>query len=463
MRPICIGSALVKLLELPFLPPLMIYLSSKMKKQQIGFVPSMEVNVNIFRAISEIQYLNALHGHCFALFLDLRQAYNSVPHHLLFRKLAEKQALPPLHIQFLKALYSRFTIRIGKYRVRPNKGVAQGSILSPALFDIFIEDLIGHLQTLCPRINQILAFADDLLIICPDLDTLKRVIFEVEFWILTNGMSLNKSKSGIMRMTKRHGRDSTSLIEVSGIPVVKCYKYLGTLFTPKLYLQSAAVPFLEKLRSIKNFLQPILRRADIKTRWYLWRLFVEPKLRACAILFCHEPSQTTRKWFIQKLKGSMKQFLGIRQKAHDIWCNWLFRSSDEELRMEKYFDAAAAKWASRLGEQLYLCSRASPLHSHNFTKYVSPKLIELINLFTAMCPLCSRARLFPNHISCHGLQGIAIKNIQDEIDETIFVTKARKEEITVITEKVANFYLEKLRGLIRTIKSRNFHDDLVHK
>ena len=62
-------------------------------------------------------------------------------------------------------------------------GVAQGSVLSLALFDISIEGLIQSLIPLCPRPNQILAYVDDLFIICPNLDTLRKVIHHVEFWV----------------------------------------------------------------------------------------------------------------------------------------------------------------------------------------------------------------------------------------------------------------------------------------
>lgn len=455
MRPICVGSAMIKLLELPFLPCLTDYLNSRMSKHQIGFVPHMEVNVNIWRAVDEIHHFNEKNGFCYALFLDLKQAYNSVPHYLLFQRLAQKNVLPPLHLKFLCALYSRLSIKVGNETIRPNKGVAQGSILSPALFDIFIEDLIQSLSNLCPRINQILAYADDLLIICPDLFMLSKVINAVEFWVRSNGMSLNKQKSGIMLMTKRYSRMKNSMTAFSGIPFVESYKYLGTLFTPKLLLQPAAKMLFVSLTKTQKSLHPVLHKADIKTRWYLWRIFVESKLKACSILYHFETSFSSRNWFIGRLKGSLKEFLGIKVTANDEWVNWLFDSEAEKLRLGTYFDTAIVKWGIRTDQQISFCMRRPPSLKRNLFKYISPKIIQLINLFTVQCPSCSRARLFPNHIQKHKLECPSIQSIIQEIEEALSQAQASKMRIFEITEEIGEKYLLKLRMLLNSIHSES--------
>ncbi len=63
-------------------------------------------------------------------------------------------------------MYARYRIRIGKQKLRANKGIAQGSIISAALFSIFIEDLSDESKQQCDLdLQDILFYADDLLVL----------------------------------------------------------------------------------------------------------------------------------------------------------------------------------------------------------------------------------------------------------------------------------------------------------
>ena len=260
-----IQSALLKLLESRFLPPLKEYLSMKLDRSQTRFVPRMGTQVNIARALKQIHSMTLSSRTAYGLFIDFSNAYNTVPHTLLFEKLQKKNIFPLDELEFLKQLYARYHIRVGNSSFRPNKGVAQGSIISPALFDIFIEDLSEELQKKCSlSLTNILLYADDIMVICNSKTQLEQAIKVIEDWTIRNGMLLNKKKSGILTFGARKQKKNPymecqhqpsnkyytrvwtpSLSDIMGIPLCKEYKYLGVKLTPKLNL-GPQIAFIEK-------------------------------------------------------------------------------------------------------------------------------------------------------------------------------------------------------------------------
>ena len=239
MRPILVCSPLQKMLEARFLPKLTKYMNKSLTASQTGFVPRMGIQVNIHRAIKRITMNTNRNRNVYGLFIDFANAYNTVPHVLLFKKLRQKKCLDEDEIQYLEALYTKYRIRIGKRIIRFNKGVAQRSILSPALFNIFIEDLAEKLaQVVELNVEDILMYADDILLLCQTIDQVKRYIKVIEEWSLENGMELNKKKSGILVFSDRKSHDVPYMINkkddqtskwipacsgISGIPIVEKY------------------------------------------------------------------------------------------------------------------------------------------------------------------------------------------------------------------------------------------------
>ena len=138
LRPIMVQSAIVKAMESRFLPKLQNYLTFGLDRSQTGFVRNMGTQVNLTRALERITMRTKQGKTVYGLFIDFSNAYNSVPHIKLFQKLRNKKILLEEEVRFIEQLYARYSIKLGSTRLKTNKGVAQGSIISPALFNIYI-------------------------------------------------------------------------------------------------------------------------------------------------------------------------------------------------------------------------------------------------------------------------------------------------------------------------------------
>ena len=150
-------------------------------------------------------------------------------HSGLFRKLEKVLSLK--EIDLIRAIYSRCKIRLGEQSFVPNIGVAQRSVISPALFNVYCDDLYESIRDQAGIDEEdMLGYADDLLILTTSLSQLKRVIQIIRDWCQGNNLKINAQKSGIVEFMPRSCSYTQSLQIGSffeEFPVVEKYKYLG--------------------------------------------------------------------------------------------------------------------------------------------------------------------------------------------------------------------------------------------
>ncbi len=198
IRPISIYGPIFKLMERSLYDELYSTIVPKLSKNQVGFIGVLGTEVNLIKLRQNT--FNLFKEGCkniTIIFVDFSNAYDSVNHALLFKKLEEEYNINNGLLNILKRVYSKARVRIDPLRdaININSGVLQGSILSPLLFNAFINDL---LITLEKSSYDVLAYADDIAFICSNNNQLKVSIKLLKEWCNKNKMTLNLKKCGIM-------------------------------------------------------------------------------------------------------------------------------------------------------------------------------------------------------------------------------------------------------------------------
>jgi len=102
--------------------------------------------------------------------------------------------------------------------------VAQGSLISPILYDWYVNDLVRILSGEFGQ-DSTYAYADDIAVLCLGNSEVRKALSATETWAASNGAQINKKKCGLLRITKRE--TPIGIRELEGIPLLHEYKYLG--------------------------------------------------------------------------------------------------------------------------------------------------------------------------------------------------------------------------------------------
>ena len=117
---------------------------------QFGFKKKMGTDLPIYLLKEIVLKYHSLNANVFMCFLDASKAFDGVNHSLLFNKLLN-QGVPGYIVRLLKFWYSNQTLCVQwagliSSTFTVSNGVRQGEILSPHLFNVYVNDLSEELN-----------------------------------------------------------------------------------------------------------------------------------------------------------------------------------------------------------------------------------------------------------------------------------------------------------------------------
>jgi hypothetical protein len=269
---------------------------------QTGFRPGHGTSHHAFvlqHLIAQQRTRAAGQKRLYVCFVDLEQAYDSVPRDRLWKRLYDLGVQGKL-LFAIKALYDvgvNMWIRSGSGLLDPisaTVGVKQGCPLSPLLFGIFIEGLEDHIRTHCPqagpRMNAyvasqripLLMYADDAALVATNPTDLQTLLDATVGWCTDNSMRISTSKTKIVVFNSQSQPDIGSwYLYGHTISVEKCFKYLGVTFhsndvTLSHMLTTATHRGWAALAGLKRRLAELHFGGNIRLSLYLYRAMVYP-------------------------------------------------------------------------------------------------------------------------------------------------------------------------------------------
>jgi hypothetical protein len=244
-RGITVNSALAKVFGMILNDRLDKYLyeNNILCPNQIGFRKNARTSDHMFIIRTLIdKYVKHGNSPIYACFVDFRKAFDSVWRQALLFKLLKSNIRGKM-FNIIQEIYrqDRVCLKINQNRTDffcCNTGVKQGDVLSPTLFNLFLNDLPSHLSgdsdspTLDETVINSLLYADDLVILSLSKSGLQSSLNKLHSYCQTWRLEVNINKTKVIRFCKS-GRISNDVFCVGGqqIECVQEYKYLGIIFS----------------------------------------------------------------------------------------------------------------------------------------------------------------------------------------------------------------------------------------
>lgn len=179
-------------------------------------------------------------------------AYDFINRSKLWKRLTDIGVSGKLYLS-IKSLYSSVSscVRVNSLHTDwfdVNCGLRQGCILSPILFNLYINDLAVYLKSFGKGIvcdNDticIMIYADDIVLLAESEHDLQFMLNALHDWCNRNDMLVNNDKSNIVHFRKQSSQKTNFTFKCGNfvLKIVDKYMYLGMLMTEHLDFETTA-------------------------------------------------------------------------------------------------------------------------------------------------------------------------------------------------------------------------------
>ena len=360
----------------------------------------------------------------FVAFIDLKKAFDSVDRALLWHRLVH-YGINGKFLDLLKSLYchTKYQVRVNGSISEPfpvTSGVKQGCLLSPTLFNVFINSLIGEIKKLglgvrCGEVLlAILMFADDIALIAETEQELQKMLDSLFSWCSTWRLFINSTKSKVVHFRPKSQTRSSFNFKCGpdSLETVPSYKYLGIWLNEHLDFQSCIKPLADSGRKALALLMSKSKQFGnfpYEVFTSLYESLVVPRLDYAAGIWGYKSFPT-----VQTIQNkAIRCVMGVGKNCPvdllegdsgwiPVWCRhqlevfklWYRLSNMDDSRLTKQIfnwslalaDKGKATWClhvrkllSRINLDHLYPSNITSLSPREFQNIITSKLINLAN------------------------------------------------------------------------------------
>lgn len=265
-RPICLLSCMRKLFEKMLHSRIDYWVESNQlgSMTQFGFRKGFGTNECLAILSTDLQTTFANKSICLAVFMDITSAYDDVQIDVLCSILVEMK-LPRIAVKMIELLFHKRNLKIYHNNILVDerigyKGLAQGSTLSPLLFNLYTIRIEKNI----PRPVKILQYADDVVVYSSGLDRnhlqsdIQNAINILHIDYRTLGLDISQTKSQFVVFTKKY-KVPIFRLHINHLPLncVKTFTYLGVVFDDKCLWKDHVNYITKKCAKRVNFLRMV--------------------------------------------------------------------------------------------------------------------------------------------------------------------------------------------------------------
>ena len=217
------------------------FLKGEISKGQTGFRSGLGTREGIFNIRAVLEKMIAINKDIYICFIDYQKAFDRVYH----QKIMEFQNYTEIDKKDLRIIQNLYWEQKAVVRLQNGnseafnieRGVRQGCVLSPKLFNLCTEPIFRVLEELPglsvggENINNF-RYADDTALVADSEEKLQNIVNKVKEKSENLGLYMNVSKTKTMLVNKV-GEERNIAIDVDGqeLEQVRDFKYLGQIIT----------------------------------------------------------------------------------------------------------------------------------------------------------------------------------------------------------------------------------------